>query len=299
MKIAEFFLCAMVLAVTVPAQAQSPAPAKVKVVATFSILGDLVQNVGGDHVDVSVLVGPDSDVHTFEPSPQDNIALSKAQVIFENGLYLEPWLEKLYGASGAKARRVVVSDGVEPIEIQAGQSMETDPHIWHDVANAMIMVEHIRDALIAADGAHAGYYKENAENYLAKLGALDQGIIETLKDIPDERRRLVTSHDTFGYFARRYHFTVVGAAIESATTEAADPSAAEIAQLVEKIKKAGVSTVFIENTHNPKLLQAIAAEAKVNVAPALYTDALGRSGSEGDTYMKMIRHNAKIFAQSL
>ena len=273
---------------------QVPSP-KVKAVATFSILGDMVKNVGKDRVDVTVLVGPDGDVHTFEPTPRQAIALVRARVIFENGLHFEHWLDDLYASSGSRASRIVVTDGVEPIVL----GNDEDPHVWHDVGNVLLMTERIRDALIAADQDHAAYYRENTEKYLAELAKMDQWIIETLKDIPDEHRKLVTSHDTFGYFAKRYGFTVIGTAIESASTEAVDPSAAEIARLVEKIKAAGVKVVFAENTHNPKLLESVAAEAGVKLASKLYTDALGPVGSAGDTYVKMMRYNARIFAESL
>ncbi len=272
----------------------APSP-KIKAVATFSILGDLVKNVGGDKVEVTVLVGPDGDVHTFEPAPQEVIALVRARVIFENGLHFEHWLDDLYASSGSRASRIVVTDGVEPIAL----GNDEDPHVWHDMSNTMIMVERIRDGLIAADQANAAYYRENAEKYLEELAKTDHWIIETLKDIPDEHRKLVTSHDTFGYFAKRYGFTVIGTAIASASTEAADPSAAEIAQLVEKIRAAGVRVVFAENTHDPKLLQSVAAEAGVKLAPKLYTDALGPAGSAGDTYIKMMRYNAEVFAEAL
>ena len=271
---------------------------KPRVVATFSILGDLVRNVGGDKVDVTVLVGADGDAHTFEPSPKESIALAQAQVVFENGFHFEHWLDKLYQSSGSKASRVVVTEGIEPIEIQ-GNSGDVDPHAWHDVSNVMLMVERVRDGLIAADEANAAYYRESAEKYLVQLARLDHWVIDTLKDIPDEKRHLVTSHDTLGYFARRYGFKVIGAAIGSATTEAADPSAAQIAHLVDMIKAAGVKVVFIENMHNPKLMGSIAAEAGIKLAPKLYTDALGPAGSDGDTYVKMMRHNVNIFAEAL
>ncbi|MBI4309128.1 MAG: zinc ABC transporter substrate-binding protein [Candidatus Omnitrophica bacterium] len=288
--ITVFLLCS-----TTTVLAQEPAASKIKAVATFSILADMVKNVGGDRVEMTVLVGPNGDPHTFEPAPQDNIALLQAQVIFENGLHFDPWLDKLVQASGAKARRVAASEGVELIR----NGDETDPHIWQDVSNAMVMVEHVREGLTAVDSAHADYYREHAETYLAELAGLDHWIIDTLKDIPDQSRQLVTSHDTFGYFAKRYGFKVIGAVIGSATTEAADPSAAQIAGLIEKIKSTGVKTLFVENTYNPKILQAIAAEAGVKVAPELYTDALGGAGSDGETYVEMMEHNAKILAGSL
>ena len=283
------------------AWAQTPAPpvsqsaTTLRVVATFSVLGDLVKNVGGDRVEVTVLVGPDGDAHTFEPTPKESIALAQAQVVFENGLHFEHWLDALYIASGSRASRVVTTDGIEPITL----GNEEDPHAWHDVSNAMLMAERVRDGLIAADPANAAYYKGSAEKYLDELARLDQWIIDTLKDISDDNRKLVTSHDTFGYFAKRYGFTLIGAALESATTEAADPSAAQIAGIVEKIKSAGVKVVFTENTRNPKLIESVAAEAGVKVAPHLYTDALGPVGSNGETYIKMMRYNAKVLAESL
>ena len=156
----------LLLPVCVPAVwAQNmPAP-KLKTVATFSVLGDMARNVGGDRVEVTVLVGPDRDVHTFEPTPQESIALARAQVIFENGFHFEHWLDALYASSGSRAPRVVTTDGIEPIT----KGNEEDPHAWQDVSNAMVMVERIRDALIAADQNNAAYYKESAEKYLAEL----------------------------------------------------------------------------------------------------------------------------------
>ena len=290
----RFSLCALIL--LWPAIVWA---APLKVVATYSVLGDIVKNVGGDRIALSVLVGPDADTHTFEPTPKENVLLAKAEVVFENGLHFEHWLDKLYQASGCKAPRVVASDGVEPIELAASPIKEVDPHIWHDVANAMVMTEQVRDGLIAVDGANAEYYQQSAQKYLGRLAALDHWVIDTLKDIPDEHRKLVTSHDTFGYFARRYGFTVVGAAIESATTEAADPSAAQIAQLVDKIKAAGVNTVFTEAMRNPKLMGSVAREAHVQVAPQLYTDALGLQDSDADSYIKMMEHNVRILAEFL
>lgn len=278
-----------------PAGAQ--APAKVKVVATFSILGDFVRNVGADRVELTVLVPAQGDVHMFEPAPAQNIALAQSDVIFENGFHLEPWLEKMYQASGSRALRVVVSDGVEPL--RAGHAQEDDPHIWQNVSNAMVMVERIREGLSQADPANAAYYKEKADEYLDQLGRLDDEIIEALKDIPDGRRQLVTSHDSLGYFAKRYGFSIIGAGLESATTEASDPSAAQIAALIKVIKSQDIHTVFIENMHSPKLLSSIAEEAQARVAPPLFTDALGQPGSEGDSYIKMMRYNAKVFAQEL
>jgi len=286
-------------------------PDKLRVVATYSILGDLVRNVAGSKAEVVTLVGPDSDAHTFDPSPQDGMTVAEAQVIFENGAGFESWLDKLYQSSGSQATRVVVTTGLELREGQchhtkaereklgAAHKHEEDPHVWHDVRNAIHMVEIIRDSLCKIDPGHADTYRANAAAYLARLEALHGWVEKEVEAIPPDRRKLVTTHDTFGYFADRYGFTVVAAALPSVTTEAADPSAAEFAQLIQKVKAAKVPAIFTENVHNPKLTERLAAEAEVKLAAPLYTDALGKPGSTGDTYEKMIRHNVTTIVDAL
>jgi zinc/manganese transport system substrate-binding protein len=268
---------------------------KLTVVATFSVLGDLIQNVGGEAIDLKVLVGADGDVHTFEPTPQDNIVLSKADVIFENGLHFEHWLGQLYAASSAHAKRIAVTDGLRLIE----NNQEVDPHVWHDVANAIIMVKHIEEGLSQADPTHASYFHNRTVKYIEELTGLDQWVVAQVATVPVENRKLVTSHDTFSYFCRRYGFELMGAVIESSTTEASDPSAAQIAQLVRKIRQANVKAIFTENTHSPKLLQALAQDAGVKVSTYLYTDALGKPNGEADTYIKMMQHNIRVLTEFL
>lgn len=292
-----------------PASAPTSASAgrRLPAVATFSILGDLVRNVGGDLVEVAVLVGPGGDAHTFEPTPADSGRLAGANVIFENGLAFESWLDDLYTASGSQAARVVVSKGVAAVAAagehgQAGTDHadgELDPHIWHDVQNTIAMVENIRAGLAAADPANAAAYQANADAYTAKLKELDAFIQGQVSQIPAERRRLVTSHDTFEYFARRYGLEIVGTALGAVSTEAADPPASEIAALVQDIKAAGVPAIFAENVANPGLMETIAGEAGVTLAPTLYTDALGDPGSGGATYIEMMRYNATTIAGAL
>lgn len=270
-------------------------PHPLKVVATFSVLGDLVKNVGGDAIDLTVLVGADGDIHTFEPTPYDDAVLSKADIVFENGLHLDPWLDDLYRACASKAKRVVVSESIPLIKIDK----ETDPHVWHDVANATVMVKNIQNGLSSIDPQHAFLYQRNASMYLEKLDALDRWVKEQLQIIPVSQRKLVTSHDTFGYFCRRYGFQLVGTALESMTTEAADPSAAHMAELVKKIQQTKVKVIFTENTHSPKLMQVLAQDAGVRVATSLYTDASGKPGGDGDTYIKMMQHNVKVLTEYL
>lgn len=287
-----------------------------KVIATYSILGDLVQNVAGDLVDVRTLVPAGGDAHTFEPSPADSVALAEANLVFENGLEFEPWLSDLFAASGSQARRVVVSEGIDLLE--AGHSPgedehgdetaaemeehadgEFDPHVWHDVNNAVIMVEQMRDSLMEADPASAATYRANADAYLQRLQDLDAYILGRANTLQPEQRKLVTTHDTFAYFARRYGFEIVGTALGSVSTEVADPSAADIVELVEQIKAVGVPALFAENIESGSLMERVAREAGVELAPTLYTDALGEPGSDGESYEKMMRYNIDTIVTAL
>lgn len=300
---------------------------RLNVVVTFSILGDLVQNVAGDKVELRVLIPPGSDAHTFEPSPADVTQLAGADLIFENGLGFETWIDDLYKSSGSRARRVVVSEGITLIEAtesdeheeehadeeetagaegtttgqddEHAEHGEYDPHVWHDVANAVRMVEHIRDALVRADGANAGTYRSQAASYLSRLQSLDDFVVQQAGTLAAERRKLVTTHDTFSYFARRYGFEIVGTALGSVSTEVADPAAAEIVKLVEQIKAAKVPAIFAENVEGGGLTERIAREAGVALAPTLYTDALGNAGSEASTYEAMVRYNVVTIVTAL
>jgi zinc/manganese transport system substrate-binding protein len=271
---------------------------KIKAIATISIIGDVVKNVAGDAVDLTVLVGPDGDAHEYEPIPADSVNISKADIIFENGLYLEHWLDKLYLASGSKARRIVVSQGVSP-RVFEDNPQETDPHAWQDVSNVILYAQNVRDALMNIDAAHKDLYEANAKIYIQKLRALDAWVKDQVAAIPVDKRKLVTNHDALGYFARRYGFKIIGAVIPSATTEAADPSARQTVELLGIIKANGVHAIFSENMANPKVAQTLSQEAGVQVGPELYTDALGPVGSKGETYLKMIKYNVGVFQKYL
>ncbi len=277
----------------VPAHAE-----KIKAIATISIIGDVVHNVAGDAVNLVVLVGPNGDAHEYEPIPADSINIAKADIIFENGLGLEHWLDKLYAASGSNAKRVVVSQGVTS-RVFNDNPQDTDPHAWQDVTNVILYTQNVRNALVAMDPANKALYESNAKDYIQKLQALDAWVKEQVATIPVDKRKLVTNHDALGYFARRYGFQIIGAVIPSATTEAADPSAKETADLLNIIKVNGVHAIFSENMANPKLAQTLAKEAGVVVGPELYTDALGPVGSEGETYLKMIKYNVGVFKKYL
>ena len=302
-----------------PSLAQTPAAGdRLQVVASFSILGDLVEKVGGDAVAVTTLIGPGVDAHTYDPAPANLVVLTEADVIFENGLGFESWLDGFYASTQPPGTRIVVSEGITPREAGADHEQqpegeaadehegdeghehgEFDPHVWHDVANAIHMVGVIRDALAAADPANAELYEANAAAYIAELEALDAAIQEQVATLPEDRRKLVTSHDTFGYFADAYGFEVLGTALGSLSTEAGDPSARDIATLIGQIEEAGVPAIFAENVANPDLMESLAAEAGVALAPPLYTDALGPEGSPGETYVGMMQSNVATIVEAL
>jgi ABC-type Zn uptake system ZnuABC Zn-binding protein ZnuA len=278
------------------------APGTLRVVATTSIIADWARIVGGDDIDVNTLVGPNGDPHEFEPAPADSISLSQADLIFENGLGLENWLDKLYSSAQSPAKRIVVTDGIEVRHAPAHEnenSDDRDPHAWQNVADAAVMVGNIRDALEAADPGHSADYKSRAAGYIKQLNELDAWARDQINSIPAAHRKLVTSHDAFGYFGDRYGLDISRSALESVTTEAADPSARQIADVVDQIKASGVPVIFLENIQNPKLIDQIASEANVKVGPPLYSDALGQPGTDGDTYIKMIRYNVQTIVKAL
>lgn len=305
------------LSVPLVARAQTPAPVAdpLKVVATFSVLGDLTQAVGGDAIQLTTLIGAGVDAHTFDPAPADLATLEGAEVIVEDGLGFEPWLDNFLESTDFQGERIVASDGVTPRHVEdddAGHEGEgeehdeedhhhgeDDPHIWHSVPNVILMVENIRDGLAAADPGRANVYAANAEAKIADLQALDAWVREQVATLPEERRKLVTSHDTFGYFADTYGFEIVGTALGSLSTEAGDPSARQIAQLVAQIQETGVPAIFAENVANPALMESIAAEAGVALAPPLYSDALGAPGTPGATYDGMMRSNVETIVGAL
>ncbi len=299
MNIISTLILTLCLSLTTLAQAQETP--RLKVVATYSILGDWVKHVCGNKIDLSVLVGPNGDAHTFEPTPQESMRLAEADIIFENGVGFESWLNDLYASSGSKAQRIVITDQMNLIQLetQSSQHQDVDPHVWQSVKNAIIAVNMISSALSQKDPANSEFYQQWAAQYSAELQQLDEWIHAQVNQIPVERRKLVTSHDTFGYFAKEYGFTIIGAAIDSATTEASDPSARQIAELVEGIKSAQVPVIFTENVHNPKLMQMLAEEAHVKLAPALYTDALGEPGCIGQDYIQFMKYNVNVITQEL
>ncbi len=290
-------LAVLAIVILVTSRIARAGDAPLRVVVTTSIIADWIHIVGGDSIELQTLVGPDGDPHEYEPVPADSISLSRADLIFENGLGLESWLDKMCQTAQTRAIRVVVTAGI-PIRYLPG-SREPDPHAWHNVADAIIMVGNVRDGLSKADPSHAGQYQSRAATYIHELQDLDTWVRKQVETIPPARRKIVTTHDAFGYFGDRYGFDISRSILESVTTEASDPSARQIAEVVEKIRASGVPVIFVENIQSPRLIVQIAAEANVRVGPALYSDALGQPGSDGDSYIKMIQYNVKKIVKEL
>jgi zinc/manganese transport system substrate-binding protein len=278
-----------------PALAQS----KIKTVATFSVLGDLVKNVGGDRVEVSVLVGPNGDAHVYSPSPADAKKLHEAQLVIVNGLGLEGWITRLVHASGTKAVTVIASKGVKfrrmEDEHRPGH-MVTDPHAWQSVANAKIYVSNIRDGLIKADPAGKSEYEANTKAYLAKLDALELEVKAAIGGIPADRRRIFTNHGAFGYFGDAYEMEFISP--EGISTES-EASAKDVAKIIVQIKKQKIPAVFLENISDPRLMQQIAKETGAKIGGTLFSDALSEPHGPAGSYIEMMRNNIREFSKAL
>jgi zinc/manganese transport system substrate-binding protein len=288
-----------VISTSAPAFAQE----KLRVLATFSILADLVKNVGGDRVEVTTLVGPNSDAHVYSPSPADAKKIAAAKVVITNGLGFEGWMARLVRASSSKATPVVATKGIKPRKQAAhGHSHgghahdDTDPHAWQSVANVKIYVANIRDALIAADPAGKAAYEANAAAYTEKLDALDKDVREAVAGIPQDRRRIITSHDAFGYFQAAYGIEFISPQGVSTESEA---SARDVGRIITQIKRQKIPAVFLENISDPRLIQRIAAESGARVGGRLYSDALTDENGDAPSYIDLIRFNVKQLVSAL
>ena len=265
---------------------------RIHVVASFSILADMVRNVGGNSVDVVALVGPDGDAHVYAPTPADAKKVADARLLVINGLGFEGWLPRLLQASGSKAPVAVATKGIMPRKMGG----HDDPHAWQSVANAKIYVVNIRDGLIAAAPDRAGVFKANADAYLARLEALDREVHEAVAKIPDARRKVISTHDAFGYFADAYGITFFSPLSVSTDSE---PSARDIAAIIAQIKVAKIPAVFLENISDPRLIERIAAETGAKVGGTLYSDSLTAEKGQAPTYIDMVRHNIKALTSAL
>lgn len=286
------FIAMALVAVSFLLAAEASAQAPLKVVASFSILADMVKNIGGEHVEVTTLVGPDGDAHVYQPTPADARAVATARVLVVNGFDFEGWMGRLVKATNFKGVHVVATRGVSShsmIEIEEGKKRKViDPHAWQDLQRGMTYVRNIADGLASADPARAEQYKANAEAYLGKLRELDAWIVAELAAIPKERRKVITSHDAFAYFGRRYGITFrapVGVSTES------EASAKDVAALITQIRKESIRAIFVENMSDPRLLQQLASEAEAAVGGTLYADALSGPSGPASSYIDMFRHN--------
>ena len=295
--------------ITLSLAAGWPAVAEpLKVVASFTVIADLAKNVGGERVDITTIVGPDGDAHVYEPRPADAVDLGKADVVLVNGLHFEGFLQRLVEASATKATIVELTKGVTPIEFKPefAEAEEdhadadahdhdhdhgsVDPHAFQSIPNAEIYVRNIADAFCAADADGCDAYRSNADAYDKKLQALDGEVRSAIAAIPPEKRMVITSHDAFGYFEHEYGLTFL--APQGISTDS-DPSAADVARLVEQVRKDKAAAIFVENITNPSLIEQIASETGIKVGGALYSDALSGPDGPAATYIDMMKNNIR------
>lgn len=308
-KLAALALLALLAAAAMPAYAQEEDDGKVPVVASFSIIGDMVTQIGGEEVQLTTLVGPDEDAHEYQPTPDDIKRVGDAQIVFVNGLGFEGWMDRVIPASGFKGKVVIVSDGISPRtaehESHEGESAEEheahehgalDPHAWQDPRNGAIYIKNIADALTSAKPAAAKQFKDRSTEYAAILNEMDVALRKDVEEIPAEKRKIITSHDAFGYFGAAYGIQFL--APEGLST-ASEPTAADVSKLIDQIKQAGVKTVFIENMTNPRMIKQIAADTGAGLGGTLYSDALSKAGGDAPTYLEMFEHNIPLVLKGM
>ena len=283
---------------------------RLPVVASFSILGDMVSRVGGDRVSVTTLVGPDGDAHVYEPTPNDVKAVAGAKLLVVNGLGFEGWMSRLAEASGYAGPVTVASEGVKPREMAEGEDHHdhaeadhaahdhhgVDPHAWQDVANAVTYVKNIAAGLDAADPDGKATYDANATAYVAELEALDAEVRAAMAALPADRRKIITSHDAFGYFGAAYGLELL--APEGVSTES-EATASDVAGIIRQIREDAIPAIFVENIKDRRLVDQIAAETHAVVGGELYTDALSAKDGPAPTYVDMIRHNIGTLTEAL
>ena len=305
----------MLSSVSLAVHAQDKPRAALPVVASFSILGDFVREVGGERVAVTTLVGPNGDAHVYSPTPADAKAVAAAKLIVVNGLKFEGWLPRLMRSAAAKGTLVTATKGVTPIEADEDHDDHgkddhgkkgahahghdhggDDPHAWQNVANAKIYVANIRDALVAADPEGRAAYEANASAYLAKLDAVDAEVKAAVARIPAERRKAITSHDAFGYFAKGYGIEFI--APQGVSTEA-EASAKDVARIIRQIKAQKIPAIFLENVTNPRLIEQIARETGAKIGGRLFSDALSDANGPAGTYIAMMKHNISQIEKAL
>ena len=295
-----FLLTPPLFAVALPASAQTP----IKAVATFSILGDLLAEVAGDKVELSVVVGPDIDAHAYQPRPTDARALAEAKVLVSNGLGFEGWIDRLAKAAPFKGKAIVATAGVATLKAGAGHGHShghshghgPDPHCWQDVQRARTYVANIAKGLAEADPANAAYYRERAQTFDRRLVDLDAWVKAEIAKVPTDKRRAITGHDSFRYFSSAY-----GVKFQSPRgyNTSSEPSARDVATLIREVREQRIKALFVENMTNPGLIDQIARESGAVVGPRLYTDALSGPDGPAPTYEKMMRHNVTVLVAGM
>lgn len=281
--------------------------APVKAVATFTVIADVVKQVGGDQVQVYSLVGPNGDPHAYEPTPTDAQALKQADVVFMSGLHLEGWMDRLIKASGQARPPVVLSEGIKTRELADDEDEHghadhdhdhggIDPHVWNNPLNVVVYTRNVVKALSAADPAQAATFKVNGDRYIAELEALDRYAREQIGQVPQAKRKVLTSHDAFGYFADAYGVTFISPLGLSTEAEA---SAQDVAKLIRQIKQEHVATYFFENSNDPRLVQQIAKASGAQPGGELYVEALSPADGTAATYAAMFRYNVDTLVKAM
>ncbi|MDE0391170.1 MAG: zinc ABC transporter substrate-binding protein [Rhodospirillales bacterium] len=281
-------LILLVLSVTGPAAAAD----RIQVVASFSILGDMVRQVTGDLAEVTTIVGPDADAHVYEPSTSDAKAVAGADVIFVNGLGFETWSSALIETSGGDAQVFVATEGVEPLLVDG----EIDPHAWNALTNGMIYVRNIAAGMAKVDAANAATYSANADAYVEQLGKVHDNAVSEFSALPDERRTVVTAHDAFGYLEQAYGLTFL--APVGIDTDA-EPSASDLANLIDHLNETGAGALFVENITSPALVEQISRETGLEIGGRLFSDALSEKGGPATSYVAMFEHNLRALITAL
>jgi zinc/manganese transport system substrate-binding protein len=305
LKITRRLVLAGLVAFAAPSAAL--AQDKLPVVATFSILGDFVAQVGGDRIALTTLVGPNGDGHVYSPKPVDARRVAEAKIVFANGLKFEGWINRLIRSSGTKATVIEATKGITPLKTEEeahghGHSHgghdhgAFDPHAWQSVANAKIYVANIRDGLSAADPAGAATYAANATAYLAKLDALEAEVKAAVARVPEGARKVITSHDAFAYFEAAYGIEFLSP--QGVSTEA-EATARQVARLIQQIRKDNVRALFVETVTDPRLIKRIADETGVKVGGEIYSDALSDASGPAATYIDMVRHNTNALVAAM
>lgn len=275
----------------------APAHARtLKTVASFTILADIVRAVGGDKVEVQSLVGPNGDPHTFEPTPNDARELKGADIVFVNGLGLEGWMDRLIAASGYKGKPVVASDGIRSLTMDDNGKAVIDPHAWNSAGNGIIYVKDVEAALVAADPADAATFGTNAKIYEAQLAALDGQAKSEAAALPASRRKILTTHDALGYFAKAYGVEILSPLGISTEQE---PSAAAMAGLIRQIRAERIHTYFLENSNDPRLIEQIARATHARPGGELFVESLSKPDGPAATYPMMFRHNLDLIVKAM